>query len=803
MKFTLGWLKQHLDTSANAQQVAAKLTAVGLEVASVSDPAAALAAFTVAHVLEAKPHPQADRLRLCTVQTASGTVEVVCGAPNARTGMKAVYAPIGATIPSSGDVLKKAKIRGVESNGMLVSERELGLSDEHEGIIELPPSATVGAAFAAVRGLDDPVIDISVTPNRGDCLGVFGIARDLAAAGLGTLKPLAIRPVPGTFRSPIGVSLKLTPATANACSYFVGRTVRNVRNGPSPDWLQKRLRAVGLRPISALVDMTNYMSFAFARPLHVFDADKVKGNLHVRLSRAGEKLLGLNGKEYVLDDQVTAICDDSGVLAMGGVLGGEPSGCTETTKTVFIESAVFDPLRTAATGRKYDIVSDARFRFERVVDPEFVAPGIEEATRLVLEMCGGEPSELVVAGEKPAWRRQVKVRPSRVKELGGLDIPVSEASRVLQALGCTAEHKPDHALVTPPSWRPDIHGEADLVEEVVRIVGIDRVPAVSLPRVAGVPRPALSPLQKRAAVARRTLAARGLLEAVTFSFTSARLAALFGHADARLVLQNPISADLDALRPSALPNLVAAVGRNLDRAAEDVALFEVGPAYRSATPEGQMRNAVGVRQGQATPRQWAGGARPVDAFDAKADALAVLDACGVAASAAAVEPGAPSWYHPGRSGTVCLGTRTGPKTVLAHFGEIHPRILAELDIKGPLAMFEVFLESVPPSKDKGTTRPKLNAPDLLPVTRDFAFLVDAAVPAATLVRAAEKADPLIAAVSLFDSFAGKGMEAGKKSLAVAVRIQPAEKTLTDPEIEAVAQKIVAAVTKATGGTLRS
>ncbi len=797
MKFTLGWLQQHLDTPATAQQVADKLTAIGLEVESVSDPASALAAFTVAHVLEAKPHPQADRLRLCTVQTATGTVEVVCGAPNARTGMKAVYAPIGATIPASGDVLKKAKIRGVESNGMLVSERELGLSDEHEGIIEVASDAAIGASFASIRGLDDAVIDISVTPNRGDCLGVFGIARDLAAAGLGRLKPLAIRPIAGKFKSPIGVSLQFTPDTTSACSYFVGRTVRNVKNGPSPEWLQKFLRAVGLRPISALVDMTNYMSLAFARPLHVFDADKVSGNLHVRLSRNGEKLAGLNGKEYVLDDQVTVIADDSGVLAMGGVVGGEPSGCTDATRNVFIESAIFDTLRTASTGRRYEIISDARFRFERGVDPEFVGPGIEEATRLVQEMCGGEASELVVTGTKPAWQHEIKVRPARVKSLGGLDLSPHDASRVLQALGCRVEDRAGETFVTPPSWRPDLVGEADCVEEVVRIVGIDKVPPVSLPRARGVPRPALNPLQRRAGIARRTLAARGLLEAVTFSFTAAKLARLFGHTDPNLVLQNPISADLDVLRPTVLPNLAAAVGRNLDRGAEDVAVFEVGPAYVSATPEGQLRVAGGVRQGSATPRQWAGGARPLDAFDAKADALAVLDACGVAG--ASVEAGAPAWYHPGRSGTV----RLGPKAALAHFGEVHPRILAELGLKGPLVAFEVFLNALPASKDKGTTRAKLNAPDLLPVLRDFAFVVDAAVAAATLVRAAEKADPLIAGVSLFDSFLGKGMEAGKKSLAITVRIQPVEKTLTDPEIEAIAAKVVAAVTKATGGTLRS
>ncbi len=799
MKLTLSWLKEYLDTDASVQAVADKLTSIGLEVESISDPAATLQAFTVAHVLEAKLHPDADRLRLCTVQTAAGTMQVVCGAPNARTGMKAVYAPIGATIPASGDVLKKAKIRGVESNGMLVSERELGLSDEHEGIIELPADAQVGASFAALRGLDDPVIDVSITPNRPDCLGIYGIARDLAAAGLGRLKPLAIKPAAATFKSPIGVSLQFTPETASACSYFVGRLVRNVKNGPSPEWMQKRLRAIGLRPISALVDMTNYMSFAFARPLHVFDADKVNGNVHVRLSRQGEKLAGLNGKEYALDDQVTVIADDSGVLAMGGVLGGEPSGCTETTKHVFIESAIFDTLRTASTGRRYDIISDARFRFERGVDPEFVVPGIEEATRLVLELCGGEASELVFAGSKPEWRRKIAVRPARAHELAGLDLPVADASRILQDLGFTAEHLPGHILVMPPSWRPDIHGEADVVEEVVRIAGLDKVPPVSLPRARGVARPALNAAQKRVVLAKRTLAARGLLESVTFSFTSAKLGALFGATNPRLVLQNPISADLDTMRPTVLPNLAAAVGRNLDRGAENVALFEVGPAYVDETPDGQLRIAGGLRQGNASQRQWSGPPRPVDAFDAKADAQAVLEACGLPASAVTIEPGAPAWYHPGRSGTV----KMGPKAVLAYFGEAHPGVLAALGLKGPLVQFEVFLNAIPLPKDKGTNRPKLNAPDLLPVSRDFAFLVDATVSAAALVRAAEKADPLIAAVTLFDAFAGKGIDPGKKSLAIAVRIQPSEKTLTDVEIEAVAAHVVAAVTKATGGVLRT
>lgn len=795
MKFTLGWLKEHLDTSATAQQVADKLNAIGLEVESVRDPAAALKPFTIVRVVEAKQHPQADRLRVCTVETATGMVEVVCGAPNARTGMKAVYAPLGSLIPGSGDVLKKAKIRGVESNGMLVSERELSLSEEHDGIIDLPPDAPLGALYSTYAGLDDPLLDIAVTPNRPDALGVRGIARDLAAAGLGTLKPYPIQAHKGAFSSPIGVALQFAADAKGACPYFVGRLVRNVKNGPSPAWLQQRLKSIGLRPISALVDMTNYLSFAFARPLHVFDADKVRGNLQVRLSRRGEKLLALNGKEYELDDQVCVIADDAGVLAMGGVMGGEASGCTATTRNVFIESALFDTLRTAATGRRYQIDSDARHRFERGVDPEFVEDGLEEATRLVLEMCGGEPSALVVAGTKPQWQRTIVARYERIKSLAGLDVPRDQANKVLRDLGFASN---EQDVVMPPSWRPDIHGEADVVEEVVRIVGIDKVPAVPLPRPFGVAKPAWSPAQKRIVLAKRTLAARGLLEAVTYSFTSSKLAALFGGNNPRLVLLNAISADLDTMRPTVLSNLVAAAKRNVDRGADGVALFEVGPVFADDTPEGQPRMAGGLRQGAAVPRQWSGGARSVDALDAKADALAVLEASRAPLAAISVEPGAPAWYHPGRSGTF----KQGPKVTLGYFGELHPRVLAELDLKGPLVAFEVFLGAILPAKDKGTARPKLNAPDLLPVLRDFAFVVDSGVASAILVRAAEKADPLIAAVTLFDAFSGKGMEAGKKSLAISVRIQPVEKTLTDAEIEAIAAKVVAAVAKATGGTLR-
>ena len=797
MKFTLGWLREHLETDAYAGEIAETLTAIGLEVEHVSDPAAALDAFTVALVAEARPHPNANRLQVCTVETGSGTVEVVCGAPNARTGMKAVFAPAGTFLPGLGEKFRKAKIRGVESDGMLVSERELGLSDEHVGIIELGEDAPVGARFAEAAGLDDPVLDIAITPNRQDCLGVTGIARDLAAAGVGRRLERKIEAVPGKYDSPLGVTLNFDAATANACPYFVGRHVRGVKNGPSPAWLQKRLRAIGLRPISALVDITNYMTVTYARPLHVFDAGAVAGGIHVRLSRAGEELAALDGKTYTLDGEVTVIADDDGALAMGGVIGGEPSGCTAETTSVFLESALFDPVRTAATGRHTGIESDARYRFERGVDPAFTEPGIEEATRLVLELCGGEASKLVFAGAVPEWRRTYTLRPARVHRLGGLELPEDETRRILAALGFEVEAVDGEGFaVTPPPWRADIDGEPDLVEEVVRIHGLDAVPAVPLPRAHTVAEGILTPGQKRVRAAKRTLAARGMLEAVTWSFTSSALAERFGGGG--LVLANPISSELDAMRPSALPNLLEAIGRNLDRGAANIALFEVGPTYAGDGPDEQGSAAAGVRQGDAAPRHWSAVPRAVDGLDAKADTLAVLAACGVAARAVTVEAGAPAWFHPGRSGTIRQG-----KAVLARFGEVHPGILADLGVKGPVAAFEVALDALPALRPKGTARPKLDAPDLLAVERDFAFVVSADVAAADVLRAADRADPLVEDVRLFDVFTGRGVAAGHKSLAIAVRLQPRERTLTDAEIDAVATRIVDAVAKATGGTLRS
>ena len=801
MKFTVGWLRDHLETDAGIEDLSAALTALGLEVESVSNPAADLGAFTVARVIEAKPHPNADRLKVCLVETTTGEHQVVCGAPNARTGMKGIFAPTGTTIPGTGLRLKATKIRDVESNGMLVSEREMGLGEDHTGIIELDEDIEVGVPFATVMGLDDPVVEIAITPNRQDCLGVRGIARDLAAAGHGRLKARPIEPVPGVFESPIAVELKLAPEHSNACPMFGGRYIRGVKNGPSPRWLQDRLRAIGLRPISALVDMTNLVTLDLARPLHVFDADTLAGGIRVRLSRKGEIISALNGREYRLGDDATVIADQDGPLALGGIVGGVPSSCTETTVNVFVESALFDPLRTARTGRRLNIESDARYRFERGVDPESVAPGLEVATRLILDMCGGQPSELVIAGEPPEWRRAIGFRPSRVHSLGGLEITEKETLGTLAALGFEVEASREGPRVRPPSWRADIVGEADLVEEVTRVRGYDNIPPVPLGRATPVAVPAISPVQRRFSIARRALAARGLIETVSWSFIPQRLAHRFGGGDAGLCLANPISAGLESMRPSLLPNLLAACQRNVDRGHEEIGLFEVGPVYFDATPTGQRTFAAGIRRGESDPRHWLVEGRNVDTFDAKADLFGALDACGAPIASLQVEAPAPAWYHPGLSGVVKLG----PKTTLGHFGAIHPALLDEFGIIGPVVGFELFLDALPrPKASARRNRPPVVAADLPTVSRDFAFVVDAGVAAEAVARAARGADKsLIDAVSVFDVFEGAAIGEGRKSIALSVRLQPHDQTLTDAEIEHVAQKIIAAVGKATGGGLRA
>jgi len=802
MKTTLSWLKQHLDTEAPVAALVERLVMLGHDIEGVEDRAAALGGFIVARVVAAEPHPNADRLRVCRVDTGAGPgteVQVVCGAPNARAGMKGVFGPAGVRIPQTGTVLAQSTIRGVASHGMLMSAAELALGDDHSGIIELPQDAPVGALYAGLLHLDDPVIDLKVTPNRADCLGVRGIARDLAAAGMGALKPLDTTPVEGRFRSPIVVRI----ADLQACPLFLGRHIRALANGPSPAWLRHRLEAIGLRPISALVDITNFLTFDLNRPLHVFDAEKLKGGLDVRFARPGERLAALNGRVYELDPQITAIADDNGVQSLGGVIGGEPTGCTETTTEVFIEAALFDPIRTAATGRRLEIASDARYRFERGVDPAFVGPGLEIATRLILELCGGEPSEIVVAGATPAWRRDYRLRPERLAGLGGLHVPPDESRAILEALGCSvAAAEPDGSLmVTPPSWRGDIEGEADLVEEVLRVRGYDHIPAVPLPRDSVISRPAIDARRRRLELVRRTLAGRGLVEAVAFSFISSAAAELFGGAKPELRLVNPISAELDAMRPSVLPGLVEAARRNADRGFPDVALFEVGPLYRDARPEGQANVAAGLRAGRLGPRDWRNAAREADLFDAKADALAALAAAGAPVDSIQTTADPPPWFHPGRAGRLRLGP-----IELGYFGELHPDVLDAFEAKGPVAAFEVLLDAVPLPRPRGAggrARPPLRLSVFQPVERDFAFIVARDLPAETLLRAARAVDrKLVGEIRLFDVYEGAGLPADKKSLAISVVLQPQEATLTEAEIEGFSRRLVAQIEKATGGTLR-
>ena len=800
MKFTLNWLKDHLETDATAEQIADKLTSIGLEVEGITDAGAALKDFIVGEVLTAEKHPNADKLRLCTVSAGDGTpLQIVCGAPNARAGIKVVLARPGTVIPASGEALKVGKIRDVESFGMMCSARELLLGEDHDGIIELGADAQAGAPAAAAlaaKGLlsSDPVIDVSITPNRGDAASVFGIARDLAAAGLGKLKTEKIQPVAGKFPSPKKITLDFTSENKDACPIFAGRLIRGVKNGPAPKWVQERFKAVGMKSISALVDATNLIAQDRGRPLHVFDADRLSGNLHARMANDHEQVLALDGKTYVLDSQTIVIADDSFARGIAGIMGGEDTGCSLETKNVFIESAWFDPVRIARAGRKQAIISDARYRFERGVDPEFVLPGLELATQLILEWCGGEASDVVIAGALPAAHKVIEFDPGLVESLGGIKVAQGEIIAILQNLGfVVAQHAFLH--VTPPSWRRDMDGPADLVEEIVRIHGLDEVPSVALPRHAAVAKPVLTASQRRQRAVRRTLAARGFNECVSFSFIAQGHAALFGGGDDARQLSNPIASDLDALRPSLLPSLLSAASRNAARGLSDLSLFEIGAAFQSGMPGAQTANAAGLVTG-AGLRDWSKSGHPADVFDVKGAMLAALEAAMNGPMTAPVTATAPGWFHPGRSGTIALG----PK-VIAHFGELHPKILAAFDIKVPASAFEIILDAVPDPKSKG--RAQFSPSPFQAIERDFAFVVDRNLAVGDLIRAVKNAERvLIDTVSLFDVYEGKGVPEGKKSVAIAIRLQPKDKTLTDPEIEAVAQKIVAAALKL-GATLRS
>ncbi|GGE08764.1 phenylalanine--tRNA ligase beta subunit [Aureimonas endophytica] len=804
MKFTLSWLKDHLDTDASLEEIAARLTAIGLEVEALDD-GAAMRPFRIARVLTATRHPDADKLQVLTVDAGPDVnggkpLQVVCGAPNARAGLVGVLGLPGAYVPGLDVTLGIGKIRGVESNGMMCSERELELSSEHNGIIDLPEDAPVGTSFADYAGLGDPVIEINLTPNRPDATSIHGIARDLAASGLGTLKDVPVAPVAGEGAGPAAPVV-----TSETCRGFALRRVSGVTNGPSPAWMQKRLKAIGLRPINALVDITNYLTFDRGRPLHVFDAKKVEGALVVRGAAPGEEILALDGKTYALPEGTCVIADDKGVESIAGIMGGEHSGCDETTTEVLVESALWEPLAIARTGRALGIRSDARYRFERGVDPLFMRPGLDLATRMILDLCGGTPSEAVVVGERAHAAPAIDFPFTEVERLTGLSVDASQQIDYLQRLGFTLDIGEYEARVTAPSWRPDIEGKADLVEEVMRLVGVDNIQPKPLPPKEGVGARVLTALQIRERAARRALAARGMAEAVSYSFISRRAAEAFGGGSERLRLMNPISADLSDMRPSLLPGLIEAATRNAARGLGEVALFEVSSIYLSDEPDGQRRVAGGIRRASAglsgAGRFWSGNAAPVSVFDAKADALAALEAAGAPVATVIVEPAASPWYHPGRSGRIKLG----PKVVLAEFGEFHPKVLKTLDASGPFCGFEVFLGEIPEPKRKATrTKPVLALSPFQPVRRDFAFVVDEGVEALKLLRAVEGADrKVVSEVRIFDVFRGEAIGAGKKSIALEATLRPGEATFGEAELETITSRIVAAVAKAVGGVLRT
>jgi phenylalanyl-tRNA synthetase beta chain len=796
MKFTLSWLKTHLDTQASVAEISEVLTDLGLEVEGIENPIEKLSSFTIGYVESAEKHPDADKLKICQVATRNGLTQIICGAPNARAGITVVIASPGTYVPGLDITIGVGKIRGVESFGMMCSEHEMELSDEHDGIIELP-SGEVGQTFTDWLAKNDPskvdpVIEIAITPNRPDALGIRGIARDLAARGLGKMKPCEVEIVPVTFQSNLSVSIDND--TLDGCAVFAGRLIKGVTNGPSPAWLQNQLRAIGLRPISFLVDVTNFFTYDQNRPLHVFDADKVAGNLRVHRAVGGETITALDDKDYTLQAGQMVISDDNGVQSIAGIMGGVDTGCTEETVNVFVESAYWDPVQIAYAGRALKINSDARYRFERGVDPSFTPEGLEHAVRMIVDHAGGEASQLIVAGQVPDVSRAYKLDAKRVISLVGMDIPESTQRQTLTALGFRLEGNMAHV----PSWRPDVQGEADLVEEVARIASLTKLVGKPLPRIPGVPKPVLTPMQLRSSAARRTAATLGYNECVTYSFIDAQVASLFGGGDDATMLENPISTDMSHMRPGLLPGLLRAASRNQARGFADMALFEVGHAFQGGEPGEQHLQVAGILIGRTGPKDVLGESRAVDVYDAKADAEAILSAIGAPAKVQVLR-GGEAWWHPGRHGRICLG----PKKVMGVFGEIHPKILREMDIKGPAVAFTLYPDEIPQPKKKTIARPALKVTDLQAVERDFAFVVDVNVEALTLVNAAAGADKaLITDVRIFDEFIGGSLGEGKKSLAVTVRLQPIEATLKDKEIEAVAAKIVEKVTKATGGVLR-
>ena len=805
MKFTLSWLKQHLDTNASLTEICDTLTKIGLEVEGVEDQAKSLEPFIIAKIISAVQHPNADKLRLCMVDIgAAEPIQVVCGAANARTGLISVFAGPGTYIPAKKITLGIGEIRGVESRGMLCSAAELELAGDSDGIMELPEDAPIGTKYVDYAKIGDPVIDINLTPNRSDAAGVYGIARDLAAAGLGTIKPQALTPIAGVGACPVDVTLELSGEDRKLCPAFTLRLIKGVKNGSSPLWMQNQLKAIGLRPINALVDITNYITFDRGRPLHVFDAAKIFGRLVVRCAQTNENILALDGKTYALDASALIIADDNGVESIAGIMGGEQSGCTETTTNVLIECALWDPTNIAQSGRKLGINSDARYRFERGVDPEITQFGMDLATKLILEICGGTPSDVRQVGDIPAITKCIIFPWSEVKRLTGLEMPVDDMTQILLRLGFGVSGTGEASTIAVPSWRPDIEGKADIVEEIIRIAGLEHVLNMPLKRTTHVSEPVLTLMQRRIRRSRRALAASGMVEAMTYSFISKIEAEAFGGGVDCLKLANPIASDMSDMRPSLLAGLVAAAQRNVNRATRDIALFEVGQIFLGDKPQDQKMAITGLRRGLAsrlgTGRHWAHAAKPADIYDVKADAFALLGALGVSTESMQLVASAPSWYHPGRSATM----QFGPKGVLGYFGELHPTTLEQLGIDGPIVAFEIILDNLPVQKQKASKiKPKLDMSDYQPVTRDFAFIVDKSVRADDILKAARGVDrSLVSQVRLFDVYEGKGVEPDQKSVAIEITLQPRDKTLNDSEIDAVSVKLVAEISKKTGGILR-
>jgi len=801
MKITFSWLKEYLDTDKSLDEILEKLNSIGLEVDGLEDPAEALKGFVVGEVVEAEKHPDSDHLQCLIVDNGKEKLKVVCGAPNARKGLKGIFAPAGSYIPGIDVTLKKANIRGQESNGMMCSEKELCISDEHNGIIELKGDFKTGSSAAEALGMTDVVIELSLTPNKCDCTGVYGVARDLAAAGMGKLKAPHNPVLKGSFKSPVGVTIN----DAKSCDIFVGRYIKGVKNGQSPKWMQDCLKAVGQRPISALVDITNFFTLAFARPLHVYDADKLKGNIHVRFAKQGEEILALDENTYKLDETISTICDDSGILGLAGIMGGEGTGTDENTKNVFLECAYFNPTMITLAGQKLKIESDARYRFERGIDPEFTIQGANMAAEMIVRFCGGELSEEVIAGAVPNVTKTVKYRPSRTLTLGGCEVEAKTQKDILERLGFKVTEKSADAWeVLTPSWRHDIDaGEPDLVEEVLRINGYDKIPFTYVQRDREQEAPTLSPLQERAKKIRYALANNGMNEAVTWSFMAEDKADLFGAAEnprrASIVVANPISADLSIMRPSILPNLIDAAGRNFDKGYPDSAIFEIGRSFSSPDYADQPVVAAGIRAGNFIGRHWADKSRVVDAIDAKTDAIAALEACGVNVDSLQIAREAPKYYHPGRSGALKMG-----KYAIAYFGELHPKVLEKMGRDEVFVGFEIFLDLIPQSKRKTTAKPLLKMAALQPVNRDFAFILDKEVEVAKVVKAISAVDKkLIVDVDVFDVYTGKGVDEGKKSIALSVTLQPIDKTFTDEEITKISKSVIDEVEKQVGGKLRA